>query len=77
MCTWSGHSTDGLSPSARGAILAMAELNHLYKLPRFRGQGFDADLNLEILCRFRRLQERLVAIDIFLENERMRSWCRS
>lgn len=55
----------------------MAELNHLYVLPRFRGQGFGTNLNLEILCRFRRLQERLVAFDVFPENERAQPWYRS
>lgn len=52
-------------------------LNHLYVLPRFRGQGFGTNLMLELLRRFRRPQQRQVAVDVFLENERARSWYRS
>jgi ribosomal protein S18 acetylase RimI-like enzyme len=52
-------------------------LNHLYILPRFRGEGVGTSLMLEGLRRFRRDNERCVALDVFAENVRARSWYRS
>ena len=52
-------------------------LNHLYVLPGFRGQGFGAALIVEYLGHFRRSQEQHLALDVFLENERARTWYRS
>ncbi len=52
-------------------------LNHLYILPNFRGQGFGTALIVEYLGRCRRPQEHHLALDVFLENERARSWYRS